>query len=63
MRRRNFIAVLGCAAAWPLAAFPQDPAVRRIGILMNYASTDAEAKARVDAFIAELAKLGWVIPA
>jgi putative ABC transport system substrate-binding protein len=57
MRRRNFIAVLGGAAA--LAAFAQQSDVRRIGILMAYAEADAEAKARVNAFIAELAKLGW----
>ena len=59
MRRRDFMAILGGAAAWPLASVAQQSAPRRLGILMAYASTDVEAKARVDAFIAELAKLGW----
>lgn len=60
MKRREFMAVLGGMAAWPLVGAAQrtDP-VRRIGILMAYASNDAEAKARVDAFVAELHKLGW----
>jgi putative ABC transport system substrate-binding protein len=59
MRRRQFIAGLG-AAMLPLASRAQQPdAVRRIGILMAYAQTDGEAKARVDAFVAELEKLGW----
>ena len=59
MRRRDFMAILGGAAAWPFASVAQQSAPRRLGILMAYASTDVEAKARVDAFIAELAKLGW----
>jgi putative ABC transport system substrate-binding protein len=59
MRRRHFLGVLIGAGAWPLArAQPTEPQ-RRIAILMAYAPTDAEAKSRVDAFIAELEKLGW----
>ena len=60
MRRRHFLGVLAGAAAWPLVS-PAQPteAQRRVGILMAYAPTDAEAKSRVDAFVAELEKLGW----
>jgi putative ABC transport system substrate-binding protein len=61
MRRREFITLLsGVTAAWPLAARAQQPErMRRIGILMSLAETDAEAQARVAAFREELHALGW----
>jgi putative ABC transport system substrate-binding protein len=62
MRRREFIAGLGSAAAWPLAARAQ-PAerVRRIGILLPAAADDAVIQTRVGAFLQGLALLGWSI--
>jgi putative tryptophan/tyrosine transport system substrate-binding protein len=60
MRRREFITLLGGAAAWPLAAHAQKPErMRRIGIVMPFAKGDSEGEARVRAFKQELAKLGW----
>jgi putative tryptophan/tyrosine transport system substrate-binding protein len=60
MRRREFITLLGGAAAWPLVAWAQqsDP-MRRIGMLMAYPEGDPEGKASVDSFRQQLAKLGW----
>jgi putative tryptophan/tyrosine transport system substrate-binding protein len=58
--RRELIAALGSAAAWPLAARGQQPRqVRRIGILMPYPKSDAESQSYVRAFRQELAGLGW----
>jgi putative ABC transport system substrate-binding protein len=60
IKRRTFIAGLGSAAAWPLAARAQQgDRVRRIGILMTVDENDADAKARISAFIQALADLGW----
>src|SRR5215470_5531868 len=61
MRRREFIKVIGGgAAAWPFAARAQQPdAMRRIGVLMNFAADDAVAQARVTAFLQALQQLGW----
>jgi putative tryptophan/tyrosine transport system substrate-binding protein len=62
MRRREFIAGLGSAAAWPLAVRAQQrERMRRIGILLPAAADDAEFQARVGAFLQALALLGWTI--
>ena len=63
MKRREFITLLGgAAAAWPLAARAQQPErLRRVGVLMNIAADDADAPVRVAAFAQGLQELGWII--
>jgi ABC-type uncharacterized transport system substrate-binding protein len=62
MRRRQFIILLGGAAAWPLAARAQQPErTRRVGVLMNLSSDDAEGQARLAAFHQGLQQLGWSV--
>jgi putative ABC transport system substrate-binding protein len=60
MKRREFITLVGGAAAWPLAArAQQSQRVRRIGVLSNLAADDPEALARDAAFLQALQQLGW----
>ena len=60
MRRRQFITLLGGAAAWPLAARAQQPErTRRIGVLIQVAEGDPQARIEVAAFLRGLQELGW----
>jgi len=60
IRRREFIGLLGGAAAWPLAAEAQQPdRVRRLGFLISTAETDQEARNWITAFERRFAELGW----
>jgi putative tryptophan/tyrosine transport system substrate-binding protein len=60
MKRREFITLLGgAAAAWPLAARAQPERMRRIGVLMNPGESDPEGQARFAAFLQGLQQLGW----
>jgi ABC-type uncharacterized transport system substrate-binding protein len=59
IRRRQFIVMLGSAAAWPLATRAQQS--DRMGVLMNTVSDDAEGQARLAAFHQGLQQLGWTV--
>jgi putative ABC transport system substrate-binding protein len=63
MRRREFITLLGgAAAAWPLAARAQQrEQMRRIGVLMNLTADDAEGQGRLAAFMQGLQEAGWSV--
>jgi putative ABC transport system substrate-binding protein len=59
--RRDFITLLGGAAAWPLAARAQQrERIRRIGVLTPLAADDPEAPVRIAAFLAGLEQRGWI---
>ena len=60
MRRREFLSVLGGAAAWPISARAQQSnQVRRVGALIGGAESDPEFQARFAVFRQSLEKLGW----
>ena len=59
MKRRQFITLLGGAAAWPFELRAQQ-GVRRIGVLMGWPESDPEARLERAAFVQELQKLGWL---
>jgi putative ABC transport system substrate-binding protein len=60
MRRREFITLLGGAAAWPLAARAQQgERMRRIGALTPLAADDPQSQGRMTAFVQGLQQLGW----
>ena len=63
MRRRDFISLIGGAAAtWPLAARAQQlERVQRIGVLMGFPESDSQAESFIAAFREGLQKLGWTI--
>ena len=60
MRRRQFVAGLGSAAAWPMVARAQQTdRMRRIGVLVPFDENEPVAKSFVSAFTQALADLGW----
>ena len=63
MRRREFIALLGsAAAAWPFAARAQQTErVRRIGVLLPAPADDSSFQPWVGAFLQGLGQAGWTI--
>jgi len=60
MNRRKLTALLGGAAAWPLAVRAQQvERSRQIGVLMSWDESDPEIKTFLAAFMQGLAELGW----
>jgi putative ABC transport system substrate-binding protein len=60
VKRREFITLLGGAAAWPLVARAQQPERRRrIGLLLGFPESDVEGEASLAAFQRGLQELGW----
>ena len=63
MKRREFITLLGgAAAAWPLAARAQQgERMRRMGVFQPGVADDSEYQARNAAFLQTLGQLGWIV--
>ena len=60
-KRREFITLLGGAAAWPVAAHGQQlDRVRQISVLMGVSASDSDAWPRIAAFEQALQELGWI---
>jgi putative ABC transport system substrate-binding protein len=62
MRRREFLGILGGAAAWPVALKAQQAEhVRRVAVFLGLEPDDAEAQARTTVFAQALQELGWAV--
>ena len=61
LKRREFITLIGSAAAWPLAASAQQERVRRLGVILPSSSDDSDYQTRLGALLQELQGLGWII--
>jgi putative ABC transport system substrate-binding protein len=62
MRRREFMTLLGAAAAWPLTGRAQQGTpTRRVGVLTNRAADDPELQTRYAAFLQGLQEAGWAV--
>jgi putative tryptophan/tyrosine transport system substrate-binding protein len=60
VKRRELLALVGGAAAWPISALAQQPPkMRRIGVLMGIAENDAEGRSCAEALRQGLRELGW----
>jgi hypothetical protein len=59
VKRREFIAGLGSAAAWPVVGHAQAERVRRVGVLMAGDENDPEGKLWLSGFMQGLQELGW----
>jgi putative ABC transport system substrate-binding protein len=58
LKRREFITVLGGAAAWPLPARAQQ-SMRRVAVVLGFEQGDQQGQVRLAAFVETLARLGW----
>src|SRR5262245_65954118 len=61
MRRREFITLLGGAAAWPVAARAEQQRMRRVGVILPAEADDAEFQTLYGTFLQALGQFGWTI--